>query len=168
MQISPAIVERLRGRSRPGGARCWLLSARAAASAYAPPDPIARIPSSGSMMSPVPEMMNPCCRSSHGEQRFQPPQDPITSPVLGQLDGRFRHVPREPLEFLLELLEQRKGVRRRPGKAGQQLAAAQRAHFLRVRLHDRFADRDLAVTAERDLAVPPYREDRRRVDSRDS
>ena len=41
------------------GVAAWL-RARAADSAYDPPEPIARIPSSASMMSPVPEMMKLC------------------------------------------------------------------------------------------------------------
>ena len=46
-----------------GASGVLVTSARAAASAYEPPEPIARMPSSGSMMSPVPEMMKPCLRS---------------------------------------------------------------------------------------------------------
>src|SRR5437667_1138187 len=39
-------------------------SARAAASAYGPPEPMPISPSSGSMTSPLPEMMNECSRSA--------------------------------------------------------------------------------------------------------
>src|SRR2546427_728679 len=39
-------------------------SARAAASAYAPPEPMPMRPSSGSITSPLPEMMNECSRSA--------------------------------------------------------------------------------------------------------
>ena len=46
-----------------GSSDVLLTSARAAARAYEPPEPIARIPSSGSMMSPVPEMTKPWSRS---------------------------------------------------------------------------------------------------------
>src|SRR5688572_15712992 len=56
MQISPAISRERRTISA-AGIGVLASSARAAASAYGPPDPIASTPSSGSMMSPVPERM---------------------------------------------------------------------------------------------------------------
>ena len=52
---------------------------------------------------------------------------------------------------------------RRP-RTRQQLAAAQRADFLGVRLHYRLTDGDLSVASERDLAVAAHREDRGRAD----
>jgi len=58
MQISPAISSPWRTTSL-GSRLVFLTRARAAARAYEPPEPMARIPSSGSMMSPVPEMMKP-------------------------------------------------------------------------------------------------------------
>ena len=63
MQISPAMcIARL---TISVASSCVLsTSARAAASAYEPPDPIARMPSSGSISSPVPEMMKPCSLSA--------------------------------------------------------------------------------------------------------
>src|SRR5512143_1527140 len=63
MQMSPAICI---ARFTISGASSWVLStsARAAARAYDPPEPMARIPSSGSISSPDPEMMNPCSLSA--------------------------------------------------------------------------------------------------------
>src|SRR6266705_516867 len=42
----------------------WLSSALAAAKAYGPPEPMARMPSSGSITSPVPETISECSRSA--------------------------------------------------------------------------------------------------------
>ena len=54
MQISPAIWSARSAISAAPSEVFWS-SARAAASAYDPPDPIAAMPSSGSMMSPLPD-----------------------------------------------------------------------------------------------------------------
>ena len=59
--MSPAISSARCTISR-GGSSVLTSNARAAASAYEPPDPIARMPSSGSISSPVPEMMMPHTR----------------------------------------------------------------------------------------------------------
>ena len=82
------------------------------------------MPSSGSMSSPVPEMMKPCSRVGDDEQRLEPAQHAVAAPVLGELDGGAREVARVALELLLELLEERERVGGRAGEAGEQLAAA--------------------------------------------
>ena len=144
------------------------LSARAAARAYEPPEPIAKIPSSGSIMSPVPEDHEPVLAVCDGKQRLQSTQHPIASPVLGELDGRARKIAGVPLQLFLELFEEREGVGRRARKAGQQLAASESAHLLRVRLHDRFADGDLSVTPQRELPVAAHGQDGCGIDRRES
>ena len=165
MQISPAIVEALPHDLARRRDRCCSTSARAAASAYEPPEPIARMPSSGSISSPVPEMMKPCSRVGDDEQRLEPAQDAIAAPVLGQLHRRAGQVARIALELLLELLEQRDRVGGGAGETGEELAAAERPDLLRVRLHDRLADGDLAVAAERDFAVAADGENGRGADA---
>ena len=93
------------------------------------------------------------------EQRLEPAEHAVAAPVLGQLDRGAREVVRIALELLLELLEEREGVGRGAGEAGEHLAAAQRAHLLRVRLHDRLADGHLTVAADRDAAIAADGED---------
>ena len=101
------------------------------------------------------------------EQRLEPAQHAVAAPVLGQLDGGARHVAGIALELLLELLEQRHRVGGGAGEPGDDLAAADHAHLLRVRLHHGVADRDLPVAADGDLAVAPNGEDGRRADARE-
>ena len=76
-------------------------------------------PSSGSITSPVPEMMRECSRVGHRQQGLQPPQDPVRPPVLGQLHRGPRQVAPVLLELRLELGEQGEGVRGRAGEAGE-------------------------------------------------
>ena len=143
-------------------------SARADDSAYEPPEPIARMPSSGSMMSPVPEMMNPCSLSATIEQRLEAAKHAIAAPVLRELDRRARHIPGIALELLLELLEKRHGVRRGAGKAGERSCRRESTRtFCALRLHDRLADGHLAVAADGHLAVAPHGENGGRAYTRE-
>ena len=84
------------------------------------------------------------------EHRFEPAEAALGAPVLGQLDGGARQIAAVLLELLLEQFEQRERVRGRAGEAGQHLALAEPAHLARIRLHDRVAERDLAVAADHD------------------
>ena len=68
---------RLLGDGRGRRARCCWASARAAASAYGPPDPIATIPSSGSMRSPVPDSRNVELAVEHDQHRLEAAQHAI-------------------------------------------------------------------------------------------
>ena len=141
------------------GSSVFSISARAADSAYDPPEPIARIPSSGSMMSPVPEMMKPCSRSVTASRASRRRSTRSLRQSLASSTAARGRLFGWLLELLLELLEQRKSVGRRARESGQQLAPAKSADFLGVGLHDRLADGDLAVTAKRDLPVAANRED---------
>ena len=126
---------------------------------------MARMPSSGSMMSPVPEMMNPCSRSvtaSSASRRRSTRSLRQSFASSTAARGRLSGI---PLELLLELLEQRERVGGGAGEARQQLAAAQRADLLGVGLHHGLADGHLAVAAERDLSVAADREDGGRADA---
>ena len=125
-------------------------SARAAALAYEPPEPIATIPYSGSSTSPLPVMISERLVVGDGEHRLEPAQDAVGAPVLGQLDGRAHEVALVLLELGLEALEEREGVGGRAGEAGEHLVVMQSAHLARRRLDDDVAERDLAVAAERD------------------
>jgi hypothetical protein len=87
------------------------------------------------------------------QQGLEPAEHPVAPPVLGQLDRGAGQVTGIAVELLLELLVQGKRVRHRSGEAGQDLAALQGAHLVRLRLDHGLADADLAVSAERDAAV---------------
>ena len=118
--------------------------------------------SSGSMTSPLPEMMKDDCRSATQQQRFEAPQRAVRAPVLGELDRGAREVA-VLLQLALEALEQREGIRGAAGKSREHLVVVQAAHFAGIALHDGVADRDLAVAAHGHGAVAAHREDRRAV-----
>src|SRR2546425_2969167 len=79
---------------------------------------------------------------------------------------RSRQIAGVALQLLLELLEQRERVRRGAREAGEDLAAFERPHFVRVGLHHRVAQRDLAVAAQRHVAVAADAQNRRAMDPR--
>ena len=85
--------------------------------------------------------------------RLEPAQVAVGAPVLGQLDAGARQLAGMLLELGLEPLEQGEGVGGGAGEAGDHAAAGQPPHLLRVRLHDRLAEADLAVAGDDDLAV---------------
>ena len=133
------------------------MSARAAASANAPPEPMAATSYSGSMTSPVPEMM------SDEQQRLETAQHAVGAPVLGQFDRGPGEMAVMLLELALEALEERERVRRATGETGNDAVVVETPHLARVGLHDGVAERHLAVTAERDPVLAPYRENGRAV-----
>ena len=102
-------------------------SAFAAASAYAPPDPIPMMPSSGSIRSPVPESRNVDLIVHDDQHRLEPAQHAVGAPVLGQLDRRALEVAAILLQLRLEPREQRERVGRRAGEAGQDLVVVEPA-----------------------------------------
>ena len=158
MQMLRGDQHRLLGdRSRRRASVC-LASAFAAASAYAPPDPIAMIPSSGSIRSPVPERRYVALRVHDDQHRLEPAQHPVGPPVLGQLDGGALEVAAVLLQLRLEAREEREGVGRRAGEAGQDLVVVQPADLLRALLDDGVAEGDLAVAGHDRLAAVPDRQ----------
>ncbi len=98
------------------------------------------------------------------QQRFEPAQRAVLPPVLGQLDRGAREI-LELGELAFELLEQRDAVGRRAGEAGQDLAAGDLAHLARAVLDDRLVERHLTVAGNRELAVAPHGQNRRRANS---
>src|SRR5690606_12820192 len=64
------------------------------------------------------------------------------------------------LELALEALEQREGIGRASGKAGEDLAVVEPAHLAGIALHDGVAERDLPVAAHRNRAIAANSEDR--------
>ena len=121
------------------------------------------MPYSGSSTSPLPVMISEVLAVGHGEHRLEAAQDAVGAPVLGQLDGGARQVALVLLELGLEALEQREGIGRRAGEAGQHLVVVEPAHLARRRLDDDVAERDLAVAAERDDVAAAHADDRRAV-----
>ena len=100
-----------------------------------------------------------------GEESLEPAEHPIAPPILGQLDRGALKISGVALQFLLELLEESEGVGSSTGEAREQLAAVQRTHFLRVRLHHCLTNGDLAVTAQRNLPVPAHAQYRGRTNA---
>jgi hypothetical protein len=72
----------------------------------------------------------------HRQHGLQAAQHAVGAPVLGQLDGGAHQVALVLLQLGLEALEQREGVGRGAGKAGQHLVAVQLAHLARAGLDD--------------------------------
>ena len=142
------------------------MSARAAASAKLPPEPMAMVGSSGSMTSPLPESDQERVAVGGEQQRLEAPQNAVGAPVLGQLHGGARQVAVVLLELGLELVEQREGVGAGAGEAGQDAAAVQPPHLAGAALHDRVAERDLSVARHHDHAAVSQGENRGAADRR--
>ncbi len=60
------------------------------------------------------------------------------------------------LQLGLETLEQREGIGRATGKAGQDSVVVEAADLAGIALHDGITQGDLAVTANDDVFVAPY------------
>ena len=84
----------------------------------------------------------------HDQHGFEPPQDAVGPPLLGQLGGGLGHRALVVAELRLEPLQQAEGVRRGPGEPGDDLAVVERADLLGVLLDDRLAERHLPVAAD--------------------
>ncbi len=147
-----------------GNFECFA-SARAAESAYAPPEPIATIPSSGSITSPLPESMNVPLLSRHDQQRLQVAQRAILAPFLGQLHGGLLQVPGKFLQLPLEPLEQRNGVGRGSGKNRQLLVVIQAPRFSRGMLHHVIAHSHLTIGNQHHFVVFAHAQHRSSVHS---
>ena len=122
-------------------------------------------PCSGSITSPLPEMISDWRVVRDDQQRLEPAQHAVRAPVLGELDRGAREVA-VLLELRLEALEQRERIGRAAREAREHLAVMQPAHLARVALHHLIAERDLAVAADRDAAVATHANDRRAVKRR--
>jgi len=141
-----------------------LASARAAESANAPPEPMARMPSSG-WISGAGDEVGPLV-VGHDEHGLQLAQVLVHAPVLRQLDDGALHVAAVLLELGLETGEEREGVRGGAGETSQDFVVVEAAHFCGAVLHDRVADRDLPVAGHRYLAIAANAEDGRCVKDR--
>ena len=111
-------VQRLgRDRLRASSSVC-ASSARAADSAYGPPEPIAIRPSSGSITSPVPLMISEVSASATASSASSLPEAALGAPVLGHLDRGALQLA-VLLQLGLEQFEQGEGIGGRAGEAGQ-------------------------------------------------
>src|SRR5665213_2680483 len=61
----------------------------------------------------------PVLAGHDNEQRLQPPEHAVATPVLGQVDSGTWQIVREAFQLLLELLEEREGVSGRTGETRQ-------------------------------------------------
>ncbi|SOY39927.1 hypothetical protein CBM2589_B10208 [Cupriavidus taiwanensis] len=87
-----------------------------------------------------------------GDQHgLQPAQRAVRAPVLGEVDRGAGQVALVFLQLGLEAVQQREGVGGAAGKADQHLAVVDTAHLARGALHHDIAERDLTITAQRDL-----------------
>ncbi len=159
MQMPAATVIAVSAIARASSDVC-LASARAAARAYPPPDPMPTIPSSGSIRSPLPDSRNVDRGSSDDEHRLETAEDAVGSPILRQLHGRSLDVAAVLFQFRLEPGEERKGIGRGTGKAGQHLVVVQAPDLPRRLLDDRVAEGHLAVAGQDRPAVVSNRENR--------
>ena len=162
MQISAGDRHRLlgdRARVELGVAR----QRRAAASANGPPDPIATMPVVGLDQIAVARQQERRVLVEHDQHRLEPAQDAVGPPVLGELHGRALEIAAILLELGLEAGEQREGVGRRAGKAGQDAIVVEPADLPGALLDDGLAERDLAVARQHRLVPMTDRENRRAV-----
>ena len=142
----------------------WRASAFAAASAYAPPDPIAMIPSSGSIRSPVPESRNVTrvsmtisIASSRRSRRS------VRQSFASSTADRSR-LPRYCSSLDFEAGEQRERVGRRAGESGEDPIVVELPDLPGGLLDDRVAERDLAIAGHDGLAAMPDCKHCRRVE----
>ena len=155
MQISPAIAIAFSAIAR--ASRSVLpASALAAASAYGPPDPIATMPSSGSIRSPLPDSRNVARLVQHDQHRFEPAQDAVAPPVLGELDGGALEIAAILLQLRFEPGEQREGIGGRAGKPGEDPVVVQTADLAGALLDDGLAERHLAVAGQHGPVAVPH------------
>ena len=90
---------------------------------------------------------------------LQAAQHAVGAPVLGQFDGGAQQVALVLLQLGLETLEQREGIRRAAGEAGQDLFVVEPPHLARRGLDYDVAERDLAVAAQRHAAAATHGKD---------
>ena len=159
MQSSAAISIAERAISRAPSSVCFD-KARAAAVAYGAPDPMAAMPSSGSITSPSPEISRTDPDLGNQELSFEPPQIPVGSPFLGQLNSGSAHVAVPRLELPIELLDQCQGIGDRSGKSGDHRAVLQGADLARTMLHDDLAKGHLPITRHRHAILALNGDDR--------
>src|SRR3954470_7519393 len=100
----------------------------------------------------------------HGQHRFEPPQDAVGAPILGELDCRAHEITLMLVELALEALEEREGVGGAAGETGQDAIVMQAPHFLGAALHHHVAERDLPVAAQRYGRAAAHRQDRRAME----
>ena len=148
------------------GMSVWRASAFAAAIAYAPPDPIAMMPSSGSMRSPLPESRYVVSRVHDDQHGLEPPEHAVGAPVFRQLHGRSLEVAAILFELGLEAGKERERIGRRAGKPGQDAIVVKPAGLPGVLLDDRVAKRDLTVAGHHRLVTMTDGQDRGGVEHR--
>ncbi len=96
-----------------------------------------------------------CSAVADDEQRFEPTQRAVLTPIFGEFDGRAHDVVLILAEFVFELFEQRDAVGSAARKARQHAASGDAAHLVGAVLHDRLIEGDLTVARHRQLAVTP-------------
>ena len=144
MQISLAMRMASIARSFAVSFECFS-RARAAASAYVPPDPIATSPSSGSITSPVPGKNECALGIRYDQQRFQVAKRAVLAPFLSQLDRGFLQIARKLLKFPFEPLKKRNRIGRRASKTSYDLVVVKTAGLSRRVLHHVVAHGHLAI-----------------------
>src|SRR5256886_5013629 len=104
-------------------------SARAAASAYGPPDPMPMSPSSGSMTSPLPEMMNECSPSATARSASSRRRTPSVRQSLATSTAARARLPRCSSS---RLSKRAKSVKASAAGAGGAAPPPRRAGLLRL------------------------------------
>ena len=99
------------------------------------------------------------------EQSLESSKRPVAPPILSQLYSGFRKVSWVPLQLFFKLFKKCKRIGGCARKSGQQFAICKRTNLLRIRLHDGFADGDLAIAPEGDFAAAADAKDRGGADA---
>ena len=117
-------LQALRGRSPSLPSPAHAVSAPARPPAQnCPPEPIASMPSSGSIISPVPRDQQHVLVVHDDHHRFQPTQHPIGAPFFRQLHRRPLQIAVMLLQLAFKLFKQGYRIGDRPGKTGDDFSA---------------------------------------------
>ena len=93
-----------------------------------------------------------------GQHGFEPAQNSVGAPVLGQFDRRALQLSLVLVELRLEALKQRECVRGGARKTRQHSVVEEPAYLARGRFNDDVAERHLAIAAERHAGTAPNRQ----------
>src|SRR4030042_2794980 len=84
-------------------------------------------------------------RVSDNEQSLQPPENPICSPIFGQLHGCPEKIPAELVQLFFKLSKKGKGICRGPCKTSKNFIMVNPSNLPGSMLHDGMFKRHLTI-----------------------
>jgi hypothetical protein len=97
------------------------------------------------------------------QQSFEPPEDPIRPPILGQLDSRPEQIPPELVQFFFKLRKEGESVGCGPRKTGENFIVVNPSNLPGSMLHDGMFERHLTVPSHDHLSLVPNGQHCRRM-----